>query len=58
MSIFEILVNEHRLIRRYLDNAAVAIEFMAENKLPPKEFFEIGLEFSKVFSDKYHHIKE
>jgi len=58
MSIFDTLVNEHRLIRRYLDNATVAIELMEEGKLPPKEFFEVGLEFSKLFCDKYHHIKE
>lgn len=58
MSIFDTLVNEHRLIRRYLDNAAVAIEFIEEKKLPPKEFFEVGLEFSRLFCDKYHHIKE
>lgn len=58
MSVLDTLVNEHRLIRRYLDNASVAIELMEENKLPPKEFFEAGLEFSKQFCDKYHHIKE
>jgi hemerythrin-like domain-containing protein len=58
MSVFDLLANEHNLIRRYLNNAAVAIEFMEEDKLPPKEFFEIGLEFSTLFSDKYHHVKE
>ncbi len=58
MSIFDSLVNEHRLIRRYLNNAAVALEFMEEKKLPPKEFFELGLEFSTMFSDKFHHFKE
>jgi len=58
MSIFNTLVNEHHLIRRYLDNATVVIELMEEEKLPPKEFFESGLEFSKLFCDKYHHIKE
>jgi len=31
---------------------------MEEEKLPPKEFFELGLEFSTMFSDKFHHFKE
>ncbi len=58
MSIFVTLKNEHRLIRRYLDNVTVVLELMEETKLPPKEFFELGLEFCKLFADKFHHFKE
>jgi len=58
MSIFVTLKNEHRLIRRYLDNVSVVLEFMEQTKLPPKEFFELGLEFCKLFADKFHHFKE
>ncbi len=58
MTIFEILSNEHRLIRRYLDNVAVVLGFMDEGKLPTRDFLEIGIEFTKLFSDKFHHYKE
>lgn len=58
MPVFDILLNEHRLIRRYLDNAQVVLDLISENKLPDKKFFELGLEFSRLFSDKYHHYKE
>jgi hemerythrin-like domain-containing protein len=58
MEPIQILINEHKLIRQYLNDSSVALFMMEEEKWPEKEFFEIGVEFTKSFSDKYHHFKE
>ncbi len=58
MSIIDTLLLEHSLIRRYLDNVSVVLGLLKENKRPPKEFFILGLDFTKTFSDKFHHSKE
>jgi hemerythrin-like domain-containing protein len=54
----EILMKEHDLIRRALDNFSVALEKMENGEKPPKEFFERAVEFAHSFSDKFHHFKE
>ncbi len=52
------LRNEHGLIRQFLDNLDLAVEKMASDELPPREFFDKALQFSNVFADAFHHIKE
>jgi len=54
----EILMKEHDLIRRVLDNCSVAVEKMENGEKPPKEFFEKAVEFAHTFSDRHHHFKE
>ncbi len=58
MEPIQILIDEHKLIRRYLNDSSVALFLMKEGKWPEKEFFELGVEFTRSFSDKYHHFKE
>jgi len=58
MELTNILTKEHRLIRRYLDDIVVVIDLMKAEKWPGKEFFETGIEFTRSFSDRFHHYRE
>ena len=52
------LVQEHRLIRQYLDNLAFAVERLEHGDRPPREFFENAVLFAREFVDGFHHFKE
>jgi hemerythrin-like domain-containing protein len=54
----EILMKEHDLIRKVLDDCSFALEKMEDGEKPPKEFFEKAVEFARTFSDKHHRFKE
>jgi len=58
MSVIDTLVDEHRLVRKYLDTLRVAIYLMGDGEKLPKSFFEKTLDFSKTFLDTFHHFKE
>ncbi len=58
MNAVDILVNEHGLIRHYLDNLAMAVEKIGDGKNPPRKFFDLAVEFARTYADKYHHVKE
>lgn len=58
MKPIEILIEEHRLIRHYLNDSSVALYLMHKEQWPDKKFFEIGVDFTRSFSDKFHHFKE
>ena len=58
MDAIDILVNEHGLIRQFLDNIYMALEKLEMDERPPREFFDKALEFSRNFTDKFHHFKE
>ncbi|MCP4754052.1 MAG: hypothetical protein GY866_24470 [Proteobacteria bacterium] len=58
MTVIDTLKEEHRLVRKYIDNLAIALDFVQEDLKVPKEVFEKTLEFSKTFLDQYHHFKE
>ncbi|MCP4631793.1 MAG: hypothetical protein GY855_02625 [candidate division Zixibacteria bacterium] len=58
MKSIEILMNEHVLIRECLNLLDKACDKIVKNDYPPKEFFEIAFNFSREFSDKFHHYKE
>ncbi len=58
MDAIEILVNEHGLIRQFLDNLYMAVEKLETDERPPREFFDKALEFAWNFTDKFHHFKE
>lgn len=55
MPIFESLAKEHQLIRRYLDNVHLVLECMKAGQVMSTSFFLMGLEFTRTFSDTYHH---
>ncbi len=52
------LVNEHVLIRQYLDNMAIAAEYIHKGKGPSRAFFHKALDFARSFADELHHFKE
>jgi hemerythrin-like domain-containing protein len=58
MDALNILRSEHALIRQYIDNLALASEKLERGERPPKEFFEMAVDFSRRFVDKHHHFKE
>ena len=58
MNCLEVLSNEHGLIRQYLENLNLAAEKLEEGLRPPVEFFAKAVEFSRTFTDKFHHFKE
>lgn len=40
MDAIEILVNEHSVIRQFLDNLSIAADRLEMDERPPREFFE------------------
>lgn len=58
MSILDKLVREHHLIRDYVDKIQIAAEVYGWGERPPREFFELMFDFTDIFIEKYHHIKE
>lgn len=58
MDPIETLANEHGLIRHFVDNLALAAEKIEEGARPPREVFEMGVEFARTFADSFHHLKE
>jgi hemerythrin-like domain-containing protein len=58
MKATEILVKEHMLILQGLNNLSLAKEKLEKGERPPREFFEKAVDFSRNFSDKFHHFKE
>jgi hemerythrin-like domain-containing protein len=58
MTALDIIKDEHRLIRRYLDNMEVATDFIHEGEQMSEELFNLFLDFSKSFLDSFHHFKE
>lgn len=58
MNVIDVLVDEHKLVRQYLDTVGVAIDLMGTGGEIPRDFFEKALDFSYTFLDTYHHYKE
>jgi hemerythrin-like domain-containing protein len=58
MTALDKLKDDHKLIRRYLDNLFLAHNFLVEREEVPATVFEKTLEFSKKFMNKYHHYRE
>jgi hemerythrin-like domain-containing protein len=58
MEALNILIDEHVLIRQFLDNLNRALRKMEQGKRPPREFFDKAVSFARDFTDKYHHFKE
>ncbi len=58
MHALEILVDEHGLIRQYLDNLVLAVDRLVVEEHPPVEFFQKAVEFYNRFIKNFHHHKE
>ncbi len=58
MEAIKILVEEHLLIKEFLDQLQIACDKIVQNQPIPREFFEKALTFAREFADSYHHYKE
>jgi hemerythrin-like domain-containing protein len=58
MTALDKLKDDHKLIRRYLDNMLLAHDFLVERQDVPASIFEKVLDFSKEFMNKFHHYRE
>lgn len=58
MTALDKLKDDHKLIRRYLDNITIAHDFLVEREMIPESVLEKILDFSKIFMNKYHHFRE
>jgi len=58
MNAIEILINEHSLIRTFLENLALANEKLQNGERPPREFYDKAVQFARTFADRFHHFKE
>jgi hemerythrin-like domain-containing protein len=58
MEALDILIDEHGIIRQFLENLVFSLKKMEQGERPPKKFFEKAVSFARDFTDKYHHFKE
>lgn len=58
MNAVDILIEEHILIRHFLDNLSIALIELEKDRRPPREFFDKAIEFALNFMDEFHHYKE
>jgi len=58
MGPIETLIDEHVLIRRFVDLISASADEIESGRLPPREFFDLGVEFASRFADVFHHRKE
>ncbi len=58
MNAIDILSNEHGLIRRFLERLDIAAELIRQGQRPPREFYELAVQFARTFADTVHHFKE
>jgi hemerythrin-like domain-containing protein len=52
------LINEHGLIRKFVEHLSAAVERMEGGDRPPRRFFDNSVEFVRSFADGFHHYKE
>ena len=58
LSAIDILIEEHALIRRFLDCLMLALEHLDEGARIPPDFFVQSVRFARDFADRFHHLKE
>ena len=58
MDPIETLLNEHGLIRQFVDTLTAAAERLEDGDRPPGEFFSMAVGFAREFADSFHHFKE
>ena len=58
MKAIQTLTDEHKMILEMLGYLDTAAKRIISDQGPPKEFFEAGLDFARVYADKHHHFKE
>jgi hemerythrin-like domain-containing protein len=54
----EILIDEHRLIERFVVLIKKEIEKIVEHKEVEPNFIVVAVDFFRTYADKYHHGKE
>ncbi len=58
LSAIDILIEEHALIRRFLDCLVLVLDHLDEGVTIPADFFVNAVRFARDFADRYHHLKE
>ncbi len=58
MDPLETLSNEHGLIRRFLERLESAAEHLRHGRRPPRQFYDLAVQFARTFADTVHHFKE
>jgi hemerythrin-like domain-containing protein len=58
MKALDILIEEHAVIRQFLDTLHMAIERLEQGERPPADFFREAVDFARTYTDKLHHYKE
>ena len=54
MNPIDILIEEHLLVRQFLDNLSLALNKLEKDIRPPREFFNKAIKFAQNFTDKFH----
>ncbi len=54
----KILMDEHAVIRQFIDNLVMSLEQIEGGKRPPVKFFEKAIDFAQKFVLRFHHFKE
>jgi hemerythrin-like domain-containing protein len=58
MKATKVLIQEHLLILQVLESLSEAKDRIEKGGGPDRVFFDQAIEFSKTFSDRFHHFKE
>ena len=58
MNPVDILIEEHILVRQFIDNLSIAQNKLERDLYPSSEFFDKAVKFAQNYTDSYHHYKE
>lgn len=58
LEVIAILIEEHALIRRFLDCPVLALEHIDEGARVAPDVFTKAVRFARDFADRFHHLKE
>jgi len=58
LEVIKILVEEHKRIAELLSILQAGADRIIDNRLPPRAFFEAGLQQARQYADQAHHFKE
>jgi hemerythrin-like domain-containing protein len=58
MKAIDVIHDEHRVIRDFIDKVQISLELLAKGEHPPRRFFELAVQFTKDYIERFHHFKE
>ena len=54
----DVIHEEHRIILDFIDKVQISLELLAKGEHPPKRFFELAVQFTQDYIERFHHFKE